>query len=80
MSQTEISNEVLYSCALTRLIGSNVLYGQWDGRYGDGVEPSQWVGSEEILKRWLQSGQRVCYAQCWVFFNELQQSSRSWTN
>ena len=67
MSQTERSNQVQYSRALTRLIGSDVLYGRWDGRYSDGVEPGQWVGSEEILKRWLQSGRSVRYAQCWVF-------------
>jgi hypothetical protein len=67
MSQTERSSQVQYSRALTRLIGSNVLRGRWDGRYSDGVEPGQWVGSEEILERWLQSGRNVRYAQCWVF-------------
>ena len=49
MSPSERSNEVLYSRALTRLIGRYVLYGRWDGRYSDGVEPTQWVGSEAIL-------------------------------
>ena len=68
MSRTERSSQVEYSRALTRLIGRNVLYGRWDGYYSDGVEPTQWVGSEDILSRWLQSdGQRVRYAQCWVF-------------
>ena len=67
MSRTERSSEVEYSRALSKLIGNNVLYGRWNGYYDDGVEPSQWVGSEEILTRWLQSGLRVRYAQCWVF-------------
>ena len=67
MSPTERSSQVEYSRALSRLIGNNVLYGRWDGNYRDGVEPGQWVGSEEIFERWLQSGQSVRYAQCWVF-------------
>ena len=67
MSRTERSSEVEYSRALSKLIGNNVLYGRWNGYYDDGVEPSQWVGSEEILTRWLQSELRVRYAQCWVF-------------
>ena len=67
MTSTERSNQVQYSRALTRLIGSSVLYGQWDGNFHEGVDPSQWVGSEEILSRWLETGAPVRYAQCWVF-------------
>lgn len=67
MSETERSNKVLYSRALTRLIGNNVLHGRWNGNYHGGVDPTQWVGSKDILERWLQSGRRVRYAQCWVF-------------
>ena len=67
MTQEERSNEIQYSRALTRLIGRNVLHGNWDGDYSDGVDPTVWVGSEEILSRWLQFGERVRYAQCWVF-------------
>ena len=67
MTSTERSNQVQYSRALTRLIGSIVLYGRWDGNYNGGVNPSQWVGSEEILSRWLATRAPVRYAQCWVF-------------
>ena len=67
MSREERSNQIQFSRALTRLIGNNVLLGRWNGDYSGGVEPTQWVGSEEILARWLQSGQKVRYAQCWVF-------------
>ncbi len=67
MTVQERSSYVLYSRALTRVIGQNVLFGRWDGMYSDGVEPTQWVGSEEILGRWLENGQRVRYAQCWVY-------------
>ena len=67
MSDEERSNCVNYSRALTRVVHEHVLYGRWNGDYSDGVEPSQWVGSAPILKQWLQSRQRVRYAQCWVF-------------
>ena len=61
------SDPVLYSRALTELINSHVLEGRWDGIYNDGVEPTQWVGSELILYYWLRNNQRVRYGQCWVF-------------
>ena len=67
MTESERTNQVLYSRALTRLISMNVLDGRWDGRYGDGVDPSRWVGSDDIFHRWLISGLRVRYGQCWVF-------------
>ena len=67
MSPSERSNEVLYSRALTRLINRYVLYGRWDGRYSDGVEPTRWVGSEAILAHWLRTQSRIRYGQCWVF-------------
>jgi len=67
MSPEVRSNKVLYSRSLTELIGSSVLYGRWDGRYSDGVEPTAWVGSKDILKRWLRTRQPVRYGQCWVF-------------
>ena len=67
MTTQERSSTVEYSRALSKLIGLNVLRGRWDGFYDDGVSPTQWVGSEEILSRWLQSRRPVRYAQCWVF-------------
>ena len=67
MSRLERSDPLLYSRTLTQLIGRDVLYGRWDGYYDDGVEPTQWVGSEAILKRWIQTRRPVRYAQCWVF-------------
>ena len=57
----------VYSHTLTQLIISDVLYGSWDGSYNDGVEPTQWVGSEDILKHWLWARKPLRYAQCWVF-------------
>ncbi|KAK2861846.1 hypothetical protein Q5P01_001379 [Channa striata] len=45
-----------------------VLKGNWSGDFKQGVNPSTWTGSGEILKQWAQSGYSpVKYGQCWVF-------------
>ncbi|XP_070600436.1 protein-glutamine gamma-glutamyltransferase 2 [Erythrolamprus reginae] len=45
-----------------------ILYGRWDNHYNDGVSPSTWSGSVDILRRWQKYGcQPVRYGQCWVF-------------
>lgn len=44
-----------------------VLLGSWS-EYSDGVNPSDWTGSGEILRQWANSGcAPVKYGQCWVF-------------
>ena len=67
MSQAERSDKVLYSRALSRLVGNEVVRGRWDGHYSDGMDPTQWIGSEAILSRWLRRRAPVRYGQCWVF-------------
>ncbi|XP_069769618.1 coagulation factor XIII A chain-like isoform X2 [Narcine bancroftii] len=44
-----------------------VLVGRWDGVYNDGVAPTAWNSSVEILLQYFQSGVSVNYGQCWVF-------------
>ncbi|XP_051997356.1 protein-glutamine gamma-glutamyltransferase 5-like [Xyrauchen texanus] len=45
-----------------------VLMGKWSGDYRDGVNPSQWSGSADILWQWSQTRfSPVKYGQCWVF-------------
>uniref|UniRef100_A0A3B4ALZ0 protein-glutamine gamma-glutamyltransferase n=1 Tax=Periophthalmus magnuspinnatus TaxID=409849 RepID=A0A3B4ALZ0_9GOBI len=45
-----------------------VLAGKWQGSYADGVCPTDWTGSAEILHQWLSSNYSpVRYGQCWVF-------------
>ncbi|XP_072237859.1 transglutaminase 5, like isoform X1 [Leuresthes tenuis] len=45
-----------------------VLKGNWSEEFGQGVHPSSWTGSGDILKQWARSGFRpVKYGQCWVF-------------
>ena len=67
MTPTERADKVLYSRKLSELIGNYVVCGRWDGRYSGGMDPTQWVGSEGILSRWLRTQRPVRYGQCWVF-------------
>lgn len=45
-----------------------VLVGNWSGNYSDGVSPTAWSSSVDILKKYHSSnGTPVSYGQCWVF-------------
>ncbi|XP_037346809.2 transglutaminase 5, like [Pungitius pungitius] len=66
------NNPVYISRVVSAMINSEddrgVLKGKWKGGYKDGVDPSRWTGSGDILTQWAASGYRpVKYGQCWVF-------------
>ncbi|XP_029288253.1 LOW QUALITY PROTEIN: protein-glutamine gamma-glutamyltransferase 5-like [Cottoperca gobio] len=45
-----------------------VLKGKWEGDFKQGVNPSLWTGSGDILTQWAESGfSPVKFGQCWVF-------------
>ncbi|XP_041802989.1 transglutaminase 5, like isoform X2 [Chelmon rostratus] len=45
-----------------------VVKGNWSSNFSQGVNPSLWTGSRDILRQWAQSGYSpVKYGQCWVF-------------
>uniref|UniRef100_H3CR91 Protein-glutamine gamma-glutamyltransferase K n=1 Tax=Tetraodon nigroviridis TaxID=99883 RepID=H3CR91_TETNG len=45
-----------------------VLVGNWSGDYSNGVSPTAWSSSVEILRKYHSSGGNpVSYGQCWVF-------------
>ncbi|XP_022617143.1 protein-glutamine gamma-glutamyltransferase 5-like [Seriola dumerili] len=45
-----------------------VLKGNWSSDFKQGVHPSMWTGSGDILRQWAQTTYRpVKYGQCWVF-------------
>lgn len=46
---------------------AGVLVGCWDGMYVDGVAPTAWNSSVEILLLYYKNRQPVCFGQCWVF-------------
>ncbi|XP_072029830.1 protein-glutamine gamma-glutamyltransferase K-like [Amphiura filiformis] len=64
-------NPVMIARTMSALLNSQdedgVLVGSWSGDYADGVDPSLWTGSIAILKKYMETGKPVEYAQCWVF-------------
>ncbi|XP_051872089.1 coagulation factor XIII A chain-like [Pristis pectinata] len=44
-----------------------VLVGNWSGQYENGVAPTAWNSSVEILLKYFETKWPVCYGQCWVF-------------
>ncbi|RXN32479.1 glutamine gamma-glutamyltransferase [Labeo rohita] len=66
------SNPVYIGRVISAMVNSNddkgVVMGNWSGNYNDGVSPSMWTGSADILKKWAETQFRpVKYGQCWVF-------------
>uniref|UniRef100_A0A673JQD2 protein-glutamine gamma-glutamyltransferase n=1 Tax=Sinocyclocheilus rhinocerous TaxID=307959 RepID=A0A673JQD2_9TELE len=66
------SNPVYIGRVISAMVNSNddkgVLMGNWSGDYSGGINPSQWSGSADILKKWAEAQFRpVKYGQCWVF-------------
>ncbi|XP_044027309.1 transglutaminase 5, like isoform X2 [Siniperca chuatsi] len=66
------NNPVYISRVVSAMINSEddrgVLKGNWSGDFKQGVHPSMWTGSGDILTQWAQSGYSpVKYGQCWVF-------------
>lgn len=61
-------NQPLGSSQINAQDDLGVLVGNWSGNYSDGVSPSAWSSSVDILKQYHSSdGVPVCYGQCWVF-------------
>ncbi|KAK5872159.1 hypothetical protein PBY51_012884 [Eleginops maclovinus] len=65
-------NPVYISRVVSAMINSEddcgVLKGKWEGDFKQGVNPSLWTGSGDILTKWAESGFKpVMYGQCWVF-------------
>uniref|UniRef100_A0A8C8E084 protein-glutamine gamma-glutamyltransferase n=1 Tax=Oryzias sinensis TaxID=183150 RepID=A0A8C8E084_9TELE len=45
-----------------------VVKGNWSDKFDQGVHPSLWTGSGDILRQWARSAfSPVKYGQCWVF-------------
>ncbi|KTF73298.1 hypothetical protein cypCar_00049685, partial [Cyprinus carpio] len=66
------SNPVYISRVISAMVNCNddkgVLMGNWSGDYKDGVNPSKWSGSADILRMWSETQfSPVKYGQCWVF-------------
>eukprot|EP00064_Thunnus_orientalis_P020896 superscaffoldBa00006028_g21048 len=65
-------NPIYVSRVVSAMINCNgdrgVLEGRWHDDYSDGVRPTQWMGSVDILQQWYKKNcHPVKYGQCWVF-------------
>uniref|UniRef100_A0A3Q2D5V4 protein-glutamine gamma-glutamyltransferase n=1 Tax=Cyprinodon variegatus TaxID=28743 RepID=A0A3Q2D5V4_CYPVA len=70
------TDPVYLSLVICAMINSKddqgILLGKWDNDYSDGVKPTDWTGSADILQQWLSSKFKpVRYGQCWVFASVL---------
>ncbi|XP_073707864.1 protein-glutamine gamma-glutamyltransferase 5-like [Garra rufa] len=66
------NNPVYIGRVISAMVNANddkgVVMGKWEGDYKDGVNPSTWTGSGDILKKWAETKfSPVKYGQCWVF-------------
>lgn len=66
------ADPIKLSRALSALVNSNddngILWGRWTETYPDNTtDPTEWVGSVEILRQYLLNEAPVRYGQCWVF-------------
>jgi len=62
---------------LSYLVNDKVLWGRWQEPYTDGTLPSEWTGSRAIYEKFLQTGAKVKYAQCWVYAGVLVSATRA---
>ncbi|KAK7916178.1 hypothetical protein WMY93_011939 [Mugilogobius chulae] len=72
MDHLNRNDPVYLSRVVSAMINSEddrgVLKGNWTGDFKQGVHPSLWTGSGDILRQWAKSGYSpVKYGQCWVF-------------
>ncbi|XP_074538299.1 protein-glutamine gamma-glutamyltransferase 5-like [Halichoeres trimaculatus] len=66
------TDPVYLSRVLCAMVNCNddlgILLGKWQGSYKEGVKPTEWSCSADILHQWVSSNCRpVRYGQCWVF-------------
>ncbi|XP_041654427.1 protein-glutamine gamma-glutamyltransferase 2-like isoform X2 [Cheilinus undulatus] len=70
------ADPVYLSRVLCAMVNCNddlgILMGKWQGSYKDGVKPTDWSSSADILHHWASSNcSPVRYGQCWVFASVL---------
>ncbi|XP_062552204.1 annulin-like [Armigeres subalbatus] len=81
VSATYRGNPIRVARALSAAVNSNddngALMGRWSKEFPDGIPPTKWIGSVEILQQYYASATSVRYGQCWVFSGVLATISRA---
>lgn len=72
---------VRVSRALSAAVNYNddngVLFGSWEDKYPDGISPTKWSSSVEIMQKYWKKRKPVKYGQCWVFAGVLAAATRA---
>ncbi|XP_011689027.1 PREDICTED: annulin-like [Wasmannia auropunctata] len=55
------------SAAVNSPDNNGAMIGNWSDDYEDGVPPTRWMGSQQILQQYYKTKKPVKYGQCWVF-------------
>lgn len=51
-----------------------VIMGNWSDDFSGGTQPTKWIGSKEILRKYYKKKKPVKFGQCWVFSGVLTTS------
>ncbi|XP_072046501.1 protein-glutamine gamma-glutamyltransferase K-like [Amphiura filiformis] len=77
----ERNNPIIVSRKMSAAVNvqddGGILVGRWSKTYPDGVKPTKWNGSVDILEQYMKEKTPVKYGQCWVFSGVLTTILRS---
>lgn len=62
------------AAAVNSVDDQGAVMGNWSEDFSDGVAPTKWLGSKEILQKYYKKKKPVKYGQCWVFSGVLTTS------
>ncbi|XP_055376367.1 annulin isoform X2 [Condylostylus longicornis] len=65
------------SAAINSPDDDGCILGSWEETFPDGIAPTKWIGSVEILQRYYKKRKPVKYGQCWVFSGVLTTVARA---
>ncbi|XP_017060319.2 LOW QUALITY PROTEIN: annulin-like [Drosophila ficusphila] len=81
LSPAHRGDPVFVARTLSAVINCNddrgILVGNWEEVIEDGVKPTKWTGSAEIIQQFYKSKEPVRYGQCWVYGGVLATMARS---
>lgn len=65
------------SAAVNSVDDEGVVMGNWSDDFSDGIAPTKWVGSTDILQKFYRKKKPVKYGQCWIFAGVLTSICRA---
>uniref|UniRef100_A0A336LKB0 protein-glutamine gamma-glutamyltransferase n=1 Tax=Culicoides sonorensis TaxID=179676 RepID=A0A336LKB0_CULSO len=56
---------------------NGIVVGSWEDKYPDGISPTKWTSSVEIMQKYWKKRKPVKYGQCWIFAGVLATAARA---